>query len=146
MLEDVRNWLQEIGLSEYATAFIENAVSRDLLPHLNNDDLKDLGVDKLGDRKKLLLAIKRLDADDAATTPAESKFAPPTSSEAQAERRQVTVMFIDLAGSTALSTQLDAEDYRDLIRSYQDACAGVVAQYEGFVAKYMGDGILVYFG
>jgi class 3 adenylate cyclase/predicted ATPase len=146
MLEDVRNWLQEIGLSEYATAFIENAVSPDLLPHLNNDDLKDLGVDKLGDRKKLLLAIKRLDADDAATTPAESKFAPPTSSEAQAERRQVTVMFIDLAGSTALSTQLDAEDYRDLIRSYQDACAGVVAQYEGFVAKYMGDGILVYFG
>ncbi len=110
------------------------------------DDLKELSIKALGHRKRILEAVENLrpgETSTATVTPTTRDFeAQPT----EAERRQLTVMFCDLVGSTALSSQLDPEDMRDVIRSYQDACTSVATRYEGFVAKYMGDGVLVYFG
>ncbi|MEE9209469.1 MAG: adenylate/guanylate cyclase domain-containing protein [Kiloniellales bacterium] len=135
-------WLTDLGLGDYAEAFEANGVDTDLLPELTNEDLKDLGVARLADRKKLLKAIAELPpgAVGQATEPAASR------SETAADRRQLTVMFVDVVGSTALSGELDPEDYREVLRAYQNACAGVVARYEGHVAKLLGDGTLVYFG
>jgi class 3 adenylate cyclase/tetratricopeptide (TPR) repeat protein len=129
---DIAQWLDQLGLAQYAALFGENAVDLDVLPDLTEQDLKDLGI-PLGHRKKLLKAIAAL---------------APTSSTArgEAERRQLTVMFCDLVGSTALSTQLDPEDMREIIRAFQDACGKIIARYSGYVAKYLGDGMLVYFG
>ena len=141
MTEDIAQWLEELGLGQYAHAFAENDIELKNLSRLTEDDLKELGL-SIGHRRTLQEAIEALSADRPLTTSAAE--APAQSVEA--ERRQLTVMFCDLVGSTALSSQLDPEDMRDVIRSYQDACAGVVARYEGFVAKYMGDGVLVYFG
>jgi class 3 adenylate cyclase len=138
---DVRTWLKGFGLDDYAEAFAENGVDGELLRELTNEDLKDLGVARLADRKRLLKAIEELAGEGGQE---QHENAAPASSEA--ERRQLTVMFCDLAGSTALSTRLDPEDYREVIRAYQDACAGVVARYDGYVAKFMGDGVLAYFG
>jgi class 3 adenylate cyclase len=135
-------WLRDLGLGDYAETFKDNGVELDLLPELDNEDLKDLGVSRLADRKKLLKAIAELRPEVI-----EERIAPaaPTP-EMAAERRQLTVMFVDLVGSTALSGALDPEDYREVLRAYQDACAGVVTRYEGHVAKLLGDGTLVYFG
>jgi class 3 adenylate cyclase/predicted ATPase len=150
---DVKTWLKGLGLDDYAEAFVENGVDGELLRELTNEDLKDLGVARLADRKRLLKAIEELAGEGGQE---QHEDAVPASSEA--ERRQLTVMFCDLAGSTALSTRLDPEDYREVIRTYQDACAGVVARYDGYVAKgvvarydgyvakFMGDGVLAYFG
>ncbi len=130
-MSNVAEWLSGLRLGQYAELFAENAIDLRALPHLTDDDLTALEV-PLGHRRILLAAVADLDKQSA--TPSE------------AERRQLTVMFCDLVGSTGLSTRLDPEDMRDVIRAYQDACAGVVTRYEGFVAKYMGDGVLVYFG
>jgi class 3 adenylate cyclase len=136
---DIAAWLGELGLERYAQAFRDNEIDAEVLPTLTAEDLKDLGVEVIGHRRKLLNAIAALGESETAPTPAAAP-------RAEAERRQLTVMFCDLVGSTALSAQLDPEDMREVIRSYQDACAGVITRFEGFVAKYMGDGVLAYFG
>ena len=147
---DVWGWLRELGLERYERAFRDNDVDADVLPELTADDLIGLGVASIGHRRKLLAAIAALrrDAPFPEAQPAQAELASSaiTPRPPEAERRQLTVMFVDLAGSTALSTRLDPEDMREVIRAYQDAVAGEVARFEGQVAKYMGDGVLAYFG
>jgi class 3 adenylate cyclase/predicted ATPase len=141
---DVAAWLQGLGLERYVPAFLENRIEADILPSLTVEDLKDLGVTLVGDRRRLLDAIAAL---GAAVPPAATPVAAPDApAPAEAERRQLTVMFCDLVGSTALASRLDPEDLREVIGAYHRAVAGVVAGFDGFVAKYMGDGVLVYFG
>ena len=140
---DIGVWLRGLGLSRYEAAFRDNSIGPDIVPDLTGDDLEKLSV-TLGDRKRLLKAIASLCATETAAKPAGHSFGPsPTDA---AERRQLTVMFCDLVGSTALSKRLDPEDMREVIRAYRDACSGAIARYDGFVAKFMGDGILAYFG
>lgn len=146
MPDNVQNWLESIGFGEYVDAFVENAVDLGVLSHLDNEDLKDLGISKLGDRKKLLLAIEQREPkEDIPSSDAVSADVP-SEIRNEAERRQLTVMFVDLVGSTALSGQLDPEEMRDAITTYQNTVAGVVTRFDGYVAKYMGDGVLCYFG
>jgi class 3 adenylate cyclase/predicted ATPase len=139
MSHDVRAWLEDLGLGRYAETFAENGVDLDLLPELSNEDLKDLGIERLGDRKRLLKAIAALVRTTLVT-------AIPAPSTSEAERRQLTVMFCDLVDSTALSSILDPEQLRHLLLAYQAACGGVIDRYDGHLAKYLGDGLLVYFG
>ena len=140
---DIDGWLRGIGLAEYAEMFRANDIDIDLLGQLTNDDLKDIGVVSLGHRKKLLEAIaERAGAVSVSPEPALSE----PQAQDSAERRQVTVMFSDLVGSTALSGQMDPEDLRELISAYQTCVAETVRRHGGFVAKYLGDGVLVYFG
>ena len=147
MAHDVGEWLEEFELGKYAEAFVENGVDLALLPKLTNEDLKDLGVTRLADRKTLLEAIEAMGSEAPAEDPVPpAEQAGKTRPEADAERRQLTVMFVDLVGSTALSAELDPEDLRDVMRRYQDAVAGAVTRYGGYVAKYLGDGVLAYFG
>ena len=154
MSTEITNWLRGLGLEQYASAFEDNAIDAGVLPELTADDLKDLGVNLVGHRRKLLAAIAAL-RDQA--SPAETRSAsapslplipndPGPKSMTPAERRQLTVMFCDLVGSTALSSRLDPEDLREVIGAYHRCVADTVGRYEGFVAKYMGDGVLVYFG
>ena len=144
---DVSAWLRDLGLERYEPAFRKNAVDTDILPRLTAEDLKDLGVTAVGDRRKLLDAIAALRHEkplanerSADAEPAAAAIGP------EAERRQLTVLFCDLVGSTALSAQLDPEEIGDVIRAYQSTVAGEVGRFEGHVAKYMGDGVLAYFG
>jgi class 3 adenylate cyclase/predicted ATPase len=147
---DVVVWLRGLGLGKYEAAFRENEIDETVLPSLTHENLKELGVTALGHRLKLLDAITALGTDthakatsgDAATATSASREAP----EDRAERRQVTVMFSDLVGSTALSARMDPEDLREVISAYQKCVAETVHRFGGFVAKYMGDGVLVYFG
>jgi class 3 adenylate cyclase len=141
---DVAGWLRGLGLARYEAAFREAAIGRDVLPDLTDGDLEKLGI-ALGDRKRLLRAIGSLRPAETLAQPRVLP-PPPRSREGGAERRQLTVMFCDLVGSTALSARLDPEDMREVIRAYQDVCSGAVARYDGFVAKFMGDGVLAYFG
>jgi class 3 adenylate cyclase/predicted ATPase len=143
---DLGSWLRSLGLEQYEPAFRENAIDESLLPSLTAEDLKDLGVGIVGHRRKLLDAIAVLRAD--ANTKAAQTGTLPTIDRSRdtAERRQVTVMFSDLVGSTALSARMDPEDLREVISSYQKCVAETVRRFDGFVAKYMGDGVLVYFG
>ena len=145
---DVEQWLHSIGLAHYEAAFRENAIDATVLPNLTAEDLKDLGVFIVGHRRKMLSAIAGLGAAPAsdATAQPESPAPQAPAAEAAAERRQLTVLFCDLVGSTALSVRLDPEDMREVVRAYQDCCARVIASYDGLVAKYMGDGVLAYFG
>ncbi|MET4804170.1 adenylate/guanylate cyclase domain-containing protein [Bradyrhizobium sp. LB11.1] len=140
-MRQVEEWLEKLGMSAYARRFLDNHVDISVLRDLNDQDLRELGV-VLGDRKKILRAIRELHAPGDIASPAASAESPLDS----AERRQLTVMFCDLVGSTALSTQLDPEDLRKIIGAYHRTCAAVVERHGGFVAKYMGDGVLVYFG
>lgn len=147
MAPTIGQWLEALGLSQYADAFVENGVEFDLLPEIDNDDLKDLGVSRLVDRKRILKAIVEQQMGDAGTVPQDaSETGPSTAISHEAERRQLTVMFVDLVGSTALSGRLDPEDMREAITAYQNTVAGIVTRYDGHVAKYMGDGVLCYFG
>src|SRR6202163_2245110 len=139
---DVGAWLRGLGLGQYEGAFRENEIESDVLPELTEGDLEKLGL-PLGPRKRILKAIANLGGADTASGTA--SLARPSPEDA-AERRQLTVMFCDLAGSTALSARLDPEDMRQVIRAYQDVCSGIIARYSGFVAKFMGDGVLAYFG
>ncbi len=140
-------------MERYLEAFQDNDIDAEILPEISESDLGKLGITSLGHRKKLLKAIAALSAPDPVpqvsarlindpATPTQAL--PPPKSEA--DRRQLTVLFSDLVGSTELSTRFDPEDMRDIIRAYQDTCAGVIARFEGFVAKFMGDGVLAYFG
>jgi class 3 adenylate cyclase/predicted ATPase len=144
---DLGGWLRSLGLGQYEAAFRENAIDDTVLPNLTAEDLKDLGVDIVGHRRKLLDAIAALRADASAKAPPPDAF-PATDITAKdtAERRQVTVMFSDLVGSTALSTRMDPEDLREVISAYQKCVAETVRRFGGFVARYLGDGVLVYFG
>ena len=146
---EIGNWLQGLGLAQYEPAFRANAIDAEVLPKLTSEDLKEIGVVAIGHRRKLLEAIAALGAQaPAARNPLPSP--PPLAGEgragADAERRQLTVMFCDLVGSTSLSTLFDPEDLREIIGTYHRTVAEIVAGFDGFVAKYMGDGILVYFG
>ncbi len=120
---DVGVWLRDLGLGQYETLFREDDIDETVLPELTVDDLKDLGVVSVGHRRKIISAIDALNAPSAALADA-------------ADRRQLTVVFCDLVGSTALSARLDPEDMRQVIHAYQDACSGVLARYDGFVAKF----------
>src|ERR1700741_3516392 len=144
---DVGGWLRKLGLEQYEAAFRENEISEKVLPNLTAEDLKDLGVGMVGHRRMLLDAIAALRAE--ASPPAPVSAAPLESDNTAkdtAERRQVTVMFSDLVGSTSLSAQMDPEDLLEVISAYQRCVADTVRGFGGFVAKYMGDGVLVYFG
>ena len=147
---DVANWLQELGLERYEAAFRENDVDRELLLNLTADDLKEIGVTSFGHRRRLLEAIealrlKEMPAGEAVRLPV-SPSGNPGSSESIAERRPLSVMFCDLIGSTALSSRLDAEDLREVIRTYQACVSTTIRQFDGFIARYVGDGVLIYFG
>jgi class 3 adenylate cyclase len=141
---DVATWLQGLGLERYVPAFRDNEIDWEALPKLTAEDLKDLGVVLGGHRRKLLAAIAALGVEaPAAAGTAASRDAPVP---AEAERRQLTVMFCDLVSSTELSARLDPEDLREVIAAYHRAVADVIRGFDGFVAKYMGDGVLIYFG
>jgi class 3 adenylate cyclase/tetratricopeptide (TPR) repeat protein len=141
---DIAEWLRRLDMAQYIAAFADNAVDEAVLPSLTADDLKDIGVGPVGHRRKLLNAIASL-SDGAASQPPEA-MPPATEKAGGAERRQLTTMFCDLVGSTALATRLDPEDLREVIVNYHKAVAEEVVGFGGFVAKYMGDGVLVYFG
>ena len=142
-MQQIADWLEKLGMSEYAGCFAENRIDFSALRDLTDQDLKDIGV-VLGDRRKILRAISEL----AGAAPATSQVHAVTEPRPQdsAERRQVTVMFSDLVGSTALSTRMDPEDLREVISAYQKCVADTVQRFGGFVAKFMGDGVLIYFG
>src|SRR5262245_41264977 len=141
---EITEWLRALGLEQYEPALRANDVDAEVLPKLTADDLISIGVTSVGHRRKLLQAIAALGAEVAAATLTSAHS--DAAAHADAERRQLTVMFCDLVGSTPLSSQLDAEDYREVIAAYHRAIAATVARLDGFVAKYMGDGILAYFG
>ena len=147
---DVVVWLRSLGLGKYEAAFRENDIDETVLPGLTHETLKELGVASIGHRVKLLDAIAALRSEGSGQTPsadpATTSSAPSVNPEDRAERRQVTVMFSDLVGSTALSARMDPEDLREVISGYQKCVAETVQRFGGFVAKYMGDGVLVYFG
>ena len=130
---DITDWLRKLGLEQHATAFRDNAIDARVLPSLTAEDLRDLGVNLVGHRRRLLDAIAALSADVPATVVTATSRDVPT--PADAERRQLTVMFCDLVGSTALSTQFDPEDLRELIGAYHRAVTAVVVGFDGFVAK-----------
>ena len=141
-MQQIADWLQKLGLGQYAQRFAENEIDVSVLPHLTDQDLKDIGV-PLGPRRKILAAITAADGQQGPTGTATD---PPAAPQDTAERRQVTVMFSDLVGSTALSARMDPEDLREVISAYQKCVAETVQRFGGFVAKYMGDGVLIYFG
>ena len=136
---DIGQWLRGLGLQSYEKAFRDNGVDFDVLPHLTADDLKEIGIVAVGHRRKILDAIGEL----AAPAPAD-ELGPKIPQHA--ERRQLTVLFCDLVGSTALSTRIDPEDLREVLRAYHSQVTDLVRGHGGFVARYMGDGVLVYFG
>ena len=141
---DVVVWLRSLGLGKYEAAFRENEIDETVLPNLTAEDLKELGVTALGHRRKLLDAIAVLPSDTSAVaSPGEVRR---VSAASRAERRQVTVMFSELVGSTTLSARMDPEDFGEIVSAYHKSIAETVHRFGGFVANYMGDGVLVYFG
>src|ERR671937_336942 len=131
----IAEWLDKLGLGQYAERFAQNGIDVNVLPELMDEDFDKLGV-LLGHRRKMLRAIADLDPAALIASPA-----PPHA----AERRHLTVMFCDLVGSTALSARLDPEDMWEVIRAYRAACARVIANYDGSIARFVGDGVLAYF-
>ena len=142
-MQQIADWLEKLDLGQYAQRFAENDIDVSVLRHLTDADLEKIGV-SLGHRRKILAAIAELPvASPSKHEPAGGVEPKP---QETAERRQVTVMFSDLVGSTALSARMDPEDLREVISAYQKCVAETVQRFGGFVAKYMGDGVLVYFG
>jgi class 3 adenylate cyclase len=138
-VSDLRDWLRRNKFEQYADAFEANDIDLDILPELSERDLEQLGV-SLGNRRRLLKALAERGAEPAKSKPSDAE------ASGEAERRQVTVLFCDMVGSTALSGTVDPELLGNLIRRYQDAAAGAIGRFGGFVAKFMGDGVLAYFG
>jgi class 3 adenylate cyclase/predicted ATPase len=139
---DIRAWLTSCGLDRYSEVFARNEIDLDVLLDLTELDLKEIGVAALGDRKRLMKAIAEMrQADSSSPIAAAAK-----GNSTDAGRRQISVLFCDLVGSVELSQKIDPEDLRELMRQYQAACAGIVARFDGFLAKFLGDGILAYFG
>jgi class 3 adenylate cyclase len=150
---DIADWLHRLGLDQYERVFRDNDVDTETLPGLTADDLRELGVTSLGHRKKLLSAIATLSqkpdrevSGDRAAPVTEVGASPAAMKTGRAERRHLTVMFADLVGSTALSVRLDPEDMREILAAYHQTVAAAVARFEGYIARLMGDGVLVYFG
>jgi class 3 adenylate cyclase len=146
---DVASWLRNLGLERYEAAFRENGVSAEVLCVLTAEDLRELGVAAVGHRRQLLAAIAKL--NEQRTTDTVDPVVEPMTAASRTlreyavsvgERRQLTVMFCDLVGSTALSEKLDPEELRSLLHAYRNLCGDVIARYDGFVARYVGDGIL----
>jgi class 3 adenylate cyclase/tetratricopeptide (TPR) repeat protein len=145
-MSDLHDWLGQFGLEALAAVLADNDVDLEILPDLTEQDFEKLGI-SLGHRRKLLKAIGTLGAvAGPVAAPIGQKPPPAAASSPEAERRQVTVLFSDLVGSTALASALDPEDMSRLIKGYQDACAGAIARFDGYIAKFMGDGVLAYFG
>jgi class 3 adenylate cyclase/predicted ATPase len=139
---DIHSWLAEQGFAKYAELFASNEIDLDVLPELTDADLKDIGIIALGDRKRLLKAIASLEAAKLSSVVPTATSQPLT----DAERRLITVLFCDLVGSTALASRLDAEDMRDILSAYHRCCVEQISTAGGVVAKYIGDGVLAYFG
>src|SRR5215472_3821155 len=142
-MQSISEWLEKLGLEQYAQRFAENGVDFSVLRHLTDRDLKDIGV-LLGHRRKMLAATAEFAGAVPATLQPTAEIEPKPHDAA--ERRQLTVTFCDLVGSTALSARLDPEDMRGIIGAYHRCCTEVIERNGGFVAKYMGDGVLAYFG
>ena len=147
-MQQIADWLEKLGLGQYTQRFAENDIDVDILGDLTDQDLEKIGVGSLGHRRKLLRAIANLKGVEQITPAVAVAAAPPATPRAAdtAERRQVTVMFSDLVGSTALSARMDPEDLRELIAAYHKCVAEAVRRFGGFVAQSLGDGVLVYFG
>ena len=145
---DVGGWLRGLGLGQYEEKFRDNKIDADVLPRLTVDDLKDIGVSVVGDRRRLLDAIAAIaGAGRPADAPASpTKSAPPKGLQASAERRPITVMFCDLVGSTSLAAKLDPEDWRTLVNAYLDEASAAVTGFGGHVLKKLGDGLMALFG
>ncbi len=143
MSEGLAEWLREHGLEEYAKAFIDGDVRLAELPLITEEDLREMGL-PVGARRRFLAAVEK--GVPHRESPPSTTNVPTADTGGEPERRQLTVMFCDLVGSTSLSERYDPEDLGDIVRTYQDACAGIISRYEGYVARYMGDGMLVYFG
>jgi class 3 adenylate cyclase/tetratricopeptide (TPR) repeat protein len=147
---DISAWLRELGLERYEQAFQDNQVDARSLPHLTADDLKDMGVTAIGHRRLLLQAIAQLGepprTSDEARPEATAAETSRSKLTVEAERRQLTVLFVDLVGSTELSGRLDPEEMSEVIRAYHTGCADVIRRWDGYLAKYMGDGVLAYYG
>src|ERR1700722_14951039 len=141
---DVGGWLRGLGLGQYEEQFRDNKIDADLLPRLTVDDLKDIGVSVVGDRRRLLDAIAVVAGAGPAASP--TKSAPSKGLQASAERRPITVMFCDLVGSTSLAARLDAEDWRNLVNAYLDEASAAVIDLDGHVLKKLGDGLMALFG
>jgi len=147
-MQQIADWLEKLGMSEYADRFAENDIDIDVLNELTDQDFDRLGV-SLGDRRRMLRALRELGASPIAAVTERQTSAPTAPEQAPkdtAERRQVTVLFSDLVGSTALAARTDPEDLREVISAYQKCVAETVRRFGGFVAKYLGDGVLIYFG
>ena len=140
---DVGGWLRGLGLGQYEEKFRDNKIDADLLPRLTVDDLKDIGVSVVGDRRRLLDAIAVIAGAGPASP---TKSAPSKGLQASAERRPITVMFCDLVGSTSLAAKLDAEDWRNLVNAYLDEASAAVTDLGGHVLKKLGDGLMALFG
>src|SRR5262252_7823388 len=142
-MQQIAQWLEKLGLFEYTQRFAENGIDVSVLRYLTDQDLEKIGV-LLGHRRKMLAAIAEL----SGTAPVMPQPASPPEEKRRhdAERRQLTVMFTDLVGSTALSTRLDPEDLRGIIAAYHRCCTELIEHNGGYIAKYMGDGVLAYFG
>jgi len=132
---EIGEWLRGLGLQSYEQAFRDHGIDFEVLPHLTVDDLKEIGVQAVGHRRKILEAINLFPIDRTTAR-----------APASAERRQLTIMFVDLVGSIDLSRRVDPEELREIMRSYQNAAVGEIARLGGHVAKFLGDGILAYFG
>ena len=147
-MTSVRQWLDSLGLGQYADAFERNDIDAEMLAELDQELLQQIGVASVGHRVKILKAIKGTGPNARSTEPtaAQPDSPSPTALSREPERRQLTVMFCDLADSTALSESMDLEDYREILGAYQSAASKAINQYDGYIARYMGDGLLVYFG
>jgi len=139
---DVPGWLRNLGLEQYEAIFRDNDIDASVLSSLTNEDLKDIGVASLGHRRRLLEAIAILQDEEAGAAAEDRTVVAPS----EAERRQLTLMFCDLVGSTPLASRFDPEDLSEIIRAYHRTVADAIGRFEGYVAKYMGDGVLTYFG
>ncbi len=144
MSASIGGWLENLGLGKYAETFADNDIDLEILPDLSDEELRELGL-SLGHRKRLARALADLPSVDGAAVATVGPSAPATPSQ-EAERRQLTVMFVDLVGSTELSGRLDPEDLRDLMQRYQTAVAAVIERNDGYLANWLGDGVLAYFG
>ena len=146
-MQQIAEWLEKLGMPEYIQRFTDNDIDFTILSDLTDQDLEKIGIASLGHRRKLLRAIAALETIEKSTPAVDAVVAPAASLPLDtAERRQVTVMFSDLVGSTALSARMDPEDLREVIAAYHKCVAAIVRRFDGFVAQYLGDGVLVYFG
>ena len=144
---DIGGWLRSLGLGKYEAAFFDNGIGEAVLPHLTLEDLKEIGVATVGDRRMLLAAIAALAAATSSEPIVLQPSALPTKApEVSAERRLITVMFCDLVGSTSLAAKLDAEDWRNLVNAYLDDASKAVTGFGGHVLKRLGDGLMALFG